>query len=76
VGADTPRVSIRELAELIANRVGNVEVIVEGKTSAGPRSRYIPNMDKFKQLYVPRVSLDEGLRRTLTHYQYSSFDAS
>lgn len=72
VGADTPRVSIRELAELIADQVGNVEIVIEGKSSAGPRSLYIPNTDKCKQFHSARIDLAEGLRRTLASYQYSS----
>jgi nucleoside-diphosphate-sugar epimerase len=71
VGADTPRVTIRELAELIAGQLGDVEVVVEGKASAGPRSRYIPNTDKFKHIYTAQTDLAEGLRRTLASYQYS-----
>lgn len=71
VGSDAPCVSIRELAELIAAQIGNVEIVVEGKTGAGPRSRYIPNTDKFKQFYSARISLVEGLRKTLASYQHS-----
>lgn len=71
VGSDSPCVSIRELAELIAAQIGNVEVLVESKTGAGPRSRYIPDTAKFKQIYSARISLSEGLRKTLASYQYS-----
>lgn len=71
VGADTPRVSICELAELIAHEVGGIEVIVEAKTRTGSRSRYIPNTDKFKQIYTPQINLAEGLRRTLASYQHT-----
>lgn len=76
VGADAPRITIRELAEMVAKQIGQVEVIVEGKTSAGPRSRYIPNTDKFKQIYVAQIDLADGLRRTLTSYQHSPSNAS
>lgn len=71
VGADAPRITIRELAELIASEVGNVEVIIEGKTGTGPRSRYIPDTDKSKQIYTPQIDLAVGLRRTLASYQHS-----
>jgi nucleoside-diphosphate-sugar epimerase len=74
VGADAPRVSIRELAELIASEVGNVEVVVEGKTGTGTRSRYIPNTDKFKQIYSAQIDLAVGLRRTLASYQHTFND--
>lgn len=71
VGADAPQVTIRELAELIAKQFYDVKVIVQGTLSAGPRSRYIPDTSKFKSLYCPEVSLEEGLRRTIASYQYS-----
>lgn len=71
VGADTPRVSIRELAELIASLVGNVEIVVEGKAVTRMRSRYIPNTDKLKQFHLAQIDLAEGLRRTLSSHQYS-----
>ncbi|MGB4811061.1 MAG: NAD(P)-dependent oxidoreductase [Methylophilaceae bacterium] len=72
VGADAPSVSIRELAELIASEVGGINVIVKGKANCGPRSRYIPNTTKFRQIYSAQITLAEGLRRTLTSYQYST----
>ena len=71
VGSDKPRVSIRELAELIGSQLGNIEIVVEGKTGNGTRSRYIPNTDKFKQIYSAQIDLAEGLRRTLASYQYT-----
>lgn len=75
VGADAPRISIRDLAGLIADTVGQVEVIVENKTGTGPRSRYIPSTDKFKRIYTARIDLKEGLRRTVASYQYLSANA-
>jgi len=71
VGADAQRISIRELAELIAGRIGDVDVVVGGKSASEPRSRYIPNTDKFKQVYTPQVGLAESVRRTLASYQQS-----
>jgi len=71
VGTDTPRISIRELAELIAGQVGDVEVVVGVKSENGPRSRYIPNTDRFKQVYTPQTGLVESVRRTLASYQQS-----
>ncbi|MDD5329847.1 MAG: NAD-dependent epimerase/dehydratase family protein [Sulfuricella sp.] len=71
VGADAPRVSIRELAETIAGQVGGVEVVVEGATGAGPRSRYIPDTTRFKQFHSARIDLADGLRRTLASYRQS-----
>lgn len=71
LGTDTPRVTIRELADLVASQVGNVQIIVESKNNGGPRSCYIPNTAKFKQIYSPQISLAEGLCRVLTSYQQS-----
>ena len=71
VGVDAPYVSIRELAELIARQVGDVDVVVEGQSESGPRSRYIPNTDKFKQVYTPKIGLAESVHRTLASYQQS-----
>lgn len=71
VGSDAPRVTIRELADLIAKQAGNVEVVVESKLGTGSRSRYIPNTDRFKQFHTAQIDLAEGLRRTLTSYQHS-----
>lgn len=74
VGADAPAVSIRDLAELIAQHMGNVNVVVEGKTTAGPRARYVPNTDKFKKLYTAQTTLTEGLRRAIASYQHAYAD--
>jgi nucleoside-diphosphate-sugar epimerase len=71
VGAETPRVSILELAELIAKQIGEVEVVVGGSVNAGSRSRYIPNTARFDQIHPARIGLEEGLRRTLASYQLS-----
>lgn len=76
VGVDGPPVSIRQLAELIALEVSDIEVIVEGQISTCLRSNYIPNTDKFKRVYTPLVGLQEALRRTLASYQYSLAKAS
>lgn len=70
VGADSPLISIIELAKLIAKQLGNTEVIVEGEVSVGSRSRYIPNTDKFKKVHSARIGLNEALHRTLTSYQH------
>ena len=71
VGSDVPRVTIRELADVIAKQTGNVEVVVEGKLGTGLRSRYIPNTDKFKQIHTAQIDLAEGLRRTIASDQFT-----
>jgi len=67
VGQGLPAVSILDLARLIATLVGEVRVIVEGRTdSAGEeRSRYIPDIARLCKLYRPSVLLEESLSRTL-----------
>jgi nucleoside-diphosphate-sugar epimerase len=71
LGASAPCVSIRELADLVANQIENTEVIVEGKLNRGSKSRYIPNTKKFKRFCSTQISLEEGLRRTLASYSHS-----
>ncbi|MBA3024402.1 MAG: NAD(P)-dependent oxidoreductase [Gammaproteobacteria bacterium] len=73
VGADAPQVSIRELAEQIAELVGSVDVEVEGVSSGSSRSRYIPNTDKFKNLYTPLIGLQEGLRRMIDSFRQTGY---
>lgn len=70
VGADAPQISIRELAELVAEEIGHVDVFIDGRIGTGPRSRYIPKTDKFKRIYATQVDLEEGLHRMITSYQY------
>jgi dTDP-glucose 4,6-dehydratase len=67
VGADAPVVSILELANLIAEIIGNTRVVVEGGDVAGSvsRSRYVPNISRFRKLYVPQIELRDGLERML-----------
>lgn len=66
VGVDVPAVSMCELANLIAETVGNVQVIVEGRGGIGGRSRYVPDISKLRRLHVPQIGLTEGLKRMLT----------
>lgn len=67
VGAAAPVVSILELANLIAEIIGNTQVVVEGGGAAGSagRSRYVPNISRFEKLHVPQVELRNGLERML-----------
>ena len=70
VGSDAPVVSVLELANLVAEIVGNVSVEVAGKDNAfgDNRSRYVPDISKLKKIYTPQISLPEGISRTIRAY--------
>lgn len=67
VGASSPVVSIRALAEEIASVVGNVTVEVLGRADANNpvRNRYIPDIRRLATLYQPTVTLREALEKVL-----------
>ena len=63
VGAEAPVLSIAEVAERIARRMGGIEVEKAQSVSSGAAQRYIPDISRMKQLYRPQVTLDEGVGR-------------
>ncbi|MCX7153279.1 MAG: NAD(P)-dependent oxidoreductase, partial [Proteobacteria bacterium] len=63
VGADTPVVSIAELARLVAHIWGGADVLIRGNSGDALRPRYIPDISKMKALHPPQVGLEAGLRR-------------
>jgi len=75
IGTDTPEISMGELAEIIVDISGKK---LNVKYQASPDSDYIidnpqrrcPSIDKAKGLlsYSPKVSLEEGLRKTYKYY--------
>ena len=67
VGSDTPVVSILELANLVAELVGdvNIEVMKQDNSTGNNRSRYIPDVSKLKKVYTPQISLAQGITRTI-----------
>lgn len=70
VGEEAPVVSVRELADQIAEIMGAVSVEVMGKDNASGdnRSRYIPDVSRLKGIYMPQISLSEGISRTIRSY--------
>ncbi len=67
VGSDSPVVSILELANLVAEIVGEVgiEIMKKDNSTGNNRSRYIPDISKLKEIYTPRIKLAEGISRTI-----------
>ncbi len=71
VGSDNPVVSIRDLASLIAEIVGEVSIDIMGNdnSTGNNRSRYVPDISKIKKIYSPKISLAQGISRTIqSHY--------
>ncbi len=67
VGNDRPEVSIAELANIIAERIGGVEVQVKGAISKGLPPRYVPDIDRMRRIYVPELDVEKGIERVLRH---------
>ena len=75
IGNDTQETSMRELAEKVAEVIGDVSV----ETAKSPEENYLkdnpqrrlPVLDRAKQEldYRPKVTVDEGLRRIIQWYQ-------
>ena len=62
-------VSIIDLAQRIAKRAGQTIKYTVGKPGDGGTLRRCPDMSKLKAMgYTPKVSLDEGLDKTLEWY--------
>ncbi len=69
VGGGQP-VSIFELATLVADAIGNTQVIIEKKGDSQFRSRYIPSVRKLQELYAAQIDLKDGIARVLRHRDY------
>jgi nucleoside-diphosphate-sugar epimerase len=67
VGSDTPIVSILDLANIIAEIVGDVsiEVMKKNNSTGNNRSRYVPDITKLKKIFTPQISLTQGILRTI-----------
>jgi len=71
VGSDTPVVSMLELAKLVAEIVGdvNIEVMKKDNSKGNNRSRYVPDISELKKIYMPQIKLAHGILRTIqSHY--------
>lgn len=66
-GNDRPEISIRELAEIVARKIGDVEIVVEGEPRPGLPPRYVPNIDRMRAFYVPTVNVESGIGRVVRH---------
>ncbi len=66
-GNDRPEISIGELADIVARKVGDVEVQVKGATTVGLPPRYVPNIDRMRELYSPTIQVGDGMARVVRH---------
>jgi nucleoside-diphosphate-sugar epimerase len=77
LGAQAPEVTMREVAVEVCRAVGKSLEIVPLPAVAGSPARRCPDMSKTTRLldYVARVSLSDGVERTLTWYAARGFPA-
>jgi nucleoside-diphosphate-sugar epimerase len=77
IGTQAPEITMGELAALIARVVGKELKIVPLSATAGSPARRCPDISKAVTLteYEPRVSLEEGIRRTYEWYRANVFEA-
>ena len=77
VGTQTPEIAVGALARLIARIVGKDLEIVPLPATPGSPIRRSPDMTKTLELtgYAPRVSLEDGIRRTYEAYRREVFAA-
>lgn len=69
VGADSPVVSIAELAHLVARAWGGANVLVRGGGTDTARPSYVPDITRMSTLHRPEISLEAGLRRLADHHR-------
>jgi nucleoside-diphosphate-sugar epimerase len=77
LGAQEPEVTMREVAVEVCRAVGRDLEIVPLPAAAGSPSRRCPDMTKTTRIidYVARISLPDGIRRTLAWYAARGFPA-
>jgi nucleoside-diphosphate-sugar epimerase len=75
VGVSSPEVAIGDLARMIFGVVGKKLVVDEQPETQGSPTRRCPDIAEAVRVtgYAPRVSLEEGLRRTYTWYKDNVF---
>lgn len=77
IGCQAPEVKIGALAQLILDTVGRKARLKAGPETPGSPTRRCPDMTKTLSLigYEPRVSLEEGVRRTYDWYRENVFES-
>ncbi len=70
VGNDQFILSILDLADLVAEIIGgvDVEIMKEMNPEKDNRSRYIPDISKLKNFYTPQIKIEEGISRTIQSF--------
>lgn len=73
VGSDRFVIDIESLAQLMAEMLGSIKVIVEGNGKESVNrvtaDRYVPNMDRMRRIYEPSINIKESLERTICFLQ-------
>ena len=76
IGTDD-EISIKELANVLAQSLGIQIKIQEGELLEGSTDRRRPDITKLSKLgYKPVISLKEGLKRTLSWYRANSLESN
>lgn len=76
IGTQYPELSIGQLAEIILRVVARNLRIIRLPATSGSPARRCPDMSKTTELtgYVPRIGLEDGVRRTFDWYRSHVFD--
>jgi dTDP-glucose 4,6-dehydratase len=69
VGSSDFVITIGELAKLVSGLMNNAKVNIMGKASKAPRSRYVPDIKRLKEVYTPKVDIKTALSRTIRSYR-------
>lgn len=78
IGNEVPEVSMRNVAETILNVMEKNMEIIELPPSPGSPERRCPSMKKTNicTKYEPKISLEEGIKKTFEWYKKNIFDGS
>jgi len=71
LGAESPEVTMRQVAEIVIRTVGKPLVIRSMPPTSGSPARRAPQMARMREAtaYVARVGLEEGIQRTYDWYR-------
>lgn len=74
-GNDRPEISIKELADIVARKIGEVDVEVKGEAMVGLPPRYVPMIDRMREIYSPTIQAGEGIGRVVRHIRETTGQA-
>jgi nucleoside-diphosphate-sugar epimerase len=75
LGAESPEVTVRHVAEIVINTVGKPLTIRSMPATPGSPVRRAPRMTRMTEAtgYIARITLEEGIRRTYDWYRANIF---